>query len=188
MTDLVKKYRIQDALDDLEKNFPKAFVNIGDSIMDYAPDYIPANYDALVRIKHFINEIELNDRSRAEWETRVKKIKSGINHYRTISEMANKLHYSPRYIKEIMHENPKMEIDYARKQRERKMVVLVNDATGERKVMENVSSAAHYIHVPVAFLKRKLRSNWRMKPVNGWRAEKLITRNKRLWQISSEEY
>lgn len=184
MIDLVNKYHIQDALDELEERYPEAFVNPNDKL----EDYIPASDRSMILIRKFLDEIDLNDRLVVEQQMREKKIKSGVDHYQTVSEMARRLHYSVHMVNEIIDSVPSLRAKYIKNQRRRDAVTLVNVETGEEKEMENVSVAAHFMHVPVAFLKKKLRSNWQMEPVNGWRAERTIKRKDRNWQITTQNY
>lgn len=177
MADLVNKFRVQDAIDDLEAHYPEAFEDMN------RPLYkdVPANYPAYVTIRKFLAQIEINDRHLEEQERRLGRVKSGIIHYQTVAEIARKTHLSPTVIREYLRANPTLESMYLRKQRERNMILLAHIKTGEQKVFNTPKDAAKFINVSTAFFRKNLKKFGRSKAINGWRPSRLIRGEDKNW-------
>lgn len=177
MADLVNKFHIQDAIDSLEKRYPEVFQDLSRPL---SAD-VPLNDPSFVAIRQFLAQIKLNDRYFDERKHTISRIRSGIEHYQTIAEIARKMQVDTAIVNEQLKANPALEIMYLRKQRERDMVVMTNTKTGEQKVFSSLHNAAEYIHVGQAVLKKALRNIRNSKPVNGWIITKLVRRRERLW-------
>ncbi len=177
MADLVNKFHVQDAIDDLEKNYPEAFNDLSRPL---SKD-VPADYPAFVIIRKFLAQIEINDRYFDEQERRLGRVKSGIMHYQTVSEIARKAHLSSRIIKEYLQDNPNLNLLYIRKQKERDMVVLTNARTGEQKIFNTPREAAKFIHVKIGFFKKYFKLHGKSRTINGWRPARFVKGEARHW-------
>lgn len=177
MADLVTRFHVQDAIDDLEKHYPEAFQDLSRPL---SKD-VPANYPAYVTVRKFLAQIEINDRYLDEQERRLGRVKSGIMHYQTIPEIARKTHLSSHLIGEFLKDHPDLETMYLRKQRERDMVVLTNNRTGEQKIFNTPKEAAQFIHVGIAFFKKNLKKYGRSSSINGWCPARYVKGEARHW-------